>query len=96
MPCGTRGRHQWPIWSGYGSKLRGTGFESWPITQKFMNTSVYVPLDTIKSRFDTYLPCLTEPLGHTNLFNFFTDFFQHWDCQVAGKKKKSDKEVFNF
>ena len=31
------------------------------------------------------------PLGHTNLFNCFTDFFQH--CQ---QKKKSDKEVFNF
>ena len=26
-------------------------------------------------------------LGHTNLFNCFTDFFQQWGCRVAAKKK---------
>ena len=28
------------------------------------------------------------PIGHTNLFNCFTDFFQHWSYRVAAKKKK--------
>ena len=30
-----------------------------PVTQEFMNTSVYVPLDTIKWSFDTNLPWWT-------------------------------------
>ena len=33
--------------------------------------------------------------GHTNLFNRFTDFFQHRGCRVAGKKK-SDRGVLFF
>ena len=41
---------------------------------------------------------LTQPWFNIRLylFNCFTDFSQHWGCRVAGKKKKSDKEVFNF
>ena len=35
-------------------------------------------------------------LGHTNLFICSTDFFLALELSVAAKKKKSDKEVFNF
>ena len=34
-----------------------------------------------------FVPEIIFPrLGHTNLFNCFTDFFQHKGCRVAEKK----------